>query len=97
MIRLRDISLPPAHNAHQLTFEAAKMLRLPNSKIKQLRLVRRSVDARKKPDVRIIYTVDVAVEGNEQKILKQSGCILTGLCRYRKRNIGMKNSYYKII
>ena len=74
MIRLRDISLPPEHNAHQLTFEAAKMLRLPNSKIKQLRLVRRSVDARKKPDVRIIYTVDVAVEGNEQKILKQSGC-----------------------
>ena len=74
MIRLRDISLPPEHNAHQLRFEAAKMLRVPNSKIKQLRLVRRSVDARKKPDVRIIYTVDVAAEGNEQKILKQSGC-----------------------
>ena len=50
------------------------MLRVPNSKIKQLRLVRRSVDARKKPDVRIVYTVDVAVEGSEQKILKQSGC-----------------------
>ena len=74
MIRLRDISLPPEHNAHQLTFEAAKMLRVPNSKIKQLRLVRRSVDARKKPDVRMIYTVDVALDGNEQKILKQSGC-----------------------
>ena len=74
MIRLRDISLPPEHNAHQLMFEAARMLRVPNSKIKQLRLVRRSVDARKKPEVRMIYTVDVAVEGNEQKILKQSGC-----------------------
>ena len=74
MIRLRDISLPPEHNAHQLQFEAAQMLRISNSKIRQLRIVRRSVDARKKPDVRIIYTIDVAVDGSENKILKQSGC-----------------------
>ena len=90
MIRLRDISLPPEHNAHQLTFEAARMLRVPNSKIKQLRLVRRSVDARKKPEVRIIYTVDVAVEGNEQKILKQSGCKRASpapVCAYRVAKI----------
>ena len=74
MIRLRDISLPPEHNAHQLRFEAAQMLRISNSKIRQLKIVRRSVDARKKPDVKIIYTVDVAVDGSENKILKNSGC-----------------------
>ena len=74
MIRLRDISLPPEHNAHQLQFEAARLLRLNNSKIRTLSIGRRSVDARKKPDVKIIYTVDVAVEGNEQKILRMSGC-----------------------
>ncbi len=74
MIRLRDIALPPEHNAHQLQYEAAQMLRLSNSKIRQLKIVRRSVDARKKPDIKIIYTIDVAVEGNEKKILKQSAC-----------------------
>ena len=74
MIRLRDISLPPEHNAHQLQFEAARMLRISNSKIRKLHIVRRSVDARKKPDVKIIYTVDVAVEGNEAKILRASSC-----------------------
>ena len=74
MIRIRDISLPPEHNAHQLRFEAAQLLRVSNSKIKKLRIVRRSVDARKKPDVKIIYTVEVAVDGNEQKILRASGC-----------------------
>ncbi|MDD5863540.1 MAG: hypothetical protein PUD80_02740 [Firmicutes bacterium] len=74
MIRLHDISLPPEHNDAQLLFEAARLLRVPNSKIRKLRIVRRSVDARKKPDVRIVYTVDVAVEGSEKKILKQSGC-----------------------
>lgn len=74
MIRIRDIQLPPEHNAHQLTYEAARQLKISASKIRQLRLVRRSVDARKKPDVKLVYTVDVAVEGSEGKILKQSGC-----------------------
>ena len=58
MIRLSDISLPPEHSAHQLPFEAARMLRIPNSKIRGVRIVRRSVDARKKPNVRIIYTTE---------------------------------------
>ena len=74
MIRLSDISLPPEHSAHQLPFEAARMLRIPNSKIRGVRIVRRRVDARKKPNVRIIYTIDLTVDGSEKKILKQSGC-----------------------
>lgn len=87
MIRLRDIPLPPEHNAHQLQFEAAQMLRISNSKIRQLRIVRRSVDARKKPDIKIIYTVDVAVDGNEKKIMRASGC---------KRAAIAPVSYYKV-
>ncbi len=87
MIRLREISLPPEHNVAQLAFEAARMLKLPNSKIHNIRLVRRSVDARKKPDVRIVYTIDVAVEGNEEKIIRRSGC---------KRACVAPNSYYRL-
>ena len=74
MIRIRDISLPPEHNENQLVYEAARALRISASKIRALRLVRRSIDARKKPDVRIIYTIDVAVDGSENKVLKSSGC-----------------------
>lgn len=74
MIRIREISLPPEHNVAQLSYEAARMLKISNSKVRRVKLVRRSVDARKKPDVRIVYTIDVAVDGNESKILKQSGC-----------------------
>ena len=74
MIRIREIPLPPEHSVHQLPFEAARLLKVQNSKIRGIRLVRRSVDARKKPDVKIVYTVDVQVDGNEQKILRQSGC-----------------------
>ena len=74
MIRIREISLPPEHNVAQLPYEAARLLKLPNSKIRGLKIVRRSVDARKKPDVRIVYTVDVMIDGNEKKLIRQSGC-----------------------
>ncbi len=74
MIRLRDIPMPPEHSASQLQFEAAKLLRLSPSKIRELKIVRRSVDARKKPEVKIIYTLDVTVEGSESKILRHAAC-----------------------
>ena len=79
MIRLRDISLPPEHSPSQLQFEAARLLRLSPSKIRGIRIVRRSVDARKKPHVKIIYTLDAAVEGSETKILKHAACKRAGI------------------
>jgi len=86
MIRIRDISLPPEHDENQLIYEAARALRISASKIRGLSLIRRSIDARKKPDVRIIYTVDVAVDGSEHKILKASGCkkaAIAPVCFYK--------------
>ena len=87
MIRIRDIALPPEHNVNQLPFEAAQLLKVPNSKVRGLKLVRKSVDARKKPDVKIIYTIDVMVDGNEEKIIRKSGC---------KRASIAPVSYYKL-
>lgn len=86
MIRIREISLAPEHTVAQLSYEAARALKVANSKVRRVRIIRRSVDARKKPDVRIVYTIDVAIEGNEAKILKQSGC---------KRAAIAPISYYK--
>ena len=87
MIRIREISLPPEHTQAQLIYEAAKLLRISGSKIREIRLVKRSIDARKKPDVHVIYTIDVVVDGNEEKILKKSGC---------KRALIAPISYYNI-
>lgn len=87
MIRIREIALPPEHNPAQLGFEAARLLKVANSKVRQIKIVRRSIDARKKPDVKVVYTIDVAVEGNENKIIKQSGC---------KRASVAPISYYKV-
>lgn len=70
MIRIREIAMQPEHTQPQLLYEAAKLLKIQNSKIRRLTIVRRSVDARKKPDVKIVYTVDVTVEGDEKKIVR---------------------------
>ena len=87
MIRIREISLPPEHSVAQLSYEVARALKISNSKVRKVKIVKRSVDARKKPDVRIVYTVDAVIDGNEGKILKQSGC---------KRAAIAPISYYKL-
>ncbi len=74
MIRISQITMDPEHTPQQLIYEASRALKISGSKIRKLKIVRRSIDARKKPEVRMVYTVDVAVEGNEAKILRQSGC-----------------------
>ena len=87
MIRIREISMHPEHNVAQLSFEAAQLLRISASKVRKIKIVRRSVDARKKPEIRIVYTIDVTVEGNEKKILKDARC---------KRASLAPVSYYKV-
>lgn len=86
MIRIHDISLLPEQDVTQLSYEAARLLRISPSKIRSLQLVKRSVDARKKPDVRMIYTVDVSVDGSENAILRKSGC--------KKASLSPKNEYH---
>ena len=69
MIRIRDLSLAPGQGKDQLKRLAAKQLRIPEGEIGALHIFKKSVDARKKQDVRLIYTVDVTVSGNEGKLL----------------------------
>ena len=74
MIRVQEIALPPGHEMEDLRREAARLLKLPQEKLRSMRLVRRSVDARKKPEVRFVYAVDVEVDGAEAAILRRSRC-----------------------
>ncbi len=93
LIRIREIALPPEHSVAQLGYEAARLLKINNSKVRQVRIIRRSVDARKKPDVKIVYTIDVAVDGSEKRILKQCGCkraALAPLTYYKPPKCGVQ-------
>jgi len=79
MLRLTDIRLPlpdgPAHAEAELRAAAAQRLGLRPDDISALRLVRRSLDARKKNAAVFLYSLDVscADQAGEARVLAQAG------------------------
>ena len=71
MIRIRDIILPPEHDRNTLCYCAAQVLKVRSSDITTLQIFKRSLDARKKPDLAWVYTVDVTLKKGERQLVKQ--------------------------
>ena len=69
MILLRDLKLRPGEPETALRALCAKKLRLPERAILDLRPVRRSLDARKKPALFWVWSVAVRVDADEEKLL----------------------------
>ena len=59
MIRITDLKMPTGAGRKELIKKAARELHIRETDIKELSIRRRSLDARKKPDLFYIYTVDV--------------------------------------
>ncbi len=70
MIRIGQMKLDPDHSQSDLIEKIAKTLRISEKDILHYEIKKQSIDARKKPDIKYIYTVDVKVQ-NEQKVLKK--------------------------
>ena len=71
MLTIRDLSLPAQHDPSALWVLAARALKIPGSEISELHIRKKSLDARKKDDIRYIYTVDVATRHSENRVLRQ--------------------------
>lgn len=70
MIRVNQVKVRPGHSEEQLKKKAAENLKIPVQDIDTVKIVRQSIDARKKPDIFYTYTLDVSVK-KEEKILKR--------------------------
>lgn len=68
MIRINQLKLPVDHTEEALWSKAAKTLKLPVKEIESLKIIKQSVDARKKEELHFTYTVDVKVP-NEKTVL----------------------------
>lgn len=69
-IRIDQIKIKPEHDSRDsLMREAAGRLHISEKDITDLRILKKSIDARKKPDVFLLYQVVVEVSCNEQKLL----------------------------
>lgn len=70
MIRVNQITLGIEESRDRVKSKVAKALRIPETDIQAMRIFRESLDARK-GKMRFVYTVDVAVRG-EQKVLRRN-------------------------
>lgn len=65
MLRISQIKRNAEKGEQGLKHAAAKELRIREEEIQNLRICKRSLDARKKPELYYVYTVDVEV--NDEK------------------------------
>lgn len=70
MIRINQIKMNLADGEDRLKEKAASILKLRLSDICSVKIVKKSIDARHKPDIKYVYSVNVTV-ANEKKINKR--------------------------
>ncbi|MBP3459399.1 MAG: NAD(P)/FAD-dependent oxidoreductase [Lachnospiraceae bacterium] len=70
MIKINQIKMPPGYRNEQIKAHIAKQLHLSGESIKDVRILKESIDARKKPDV--FYTLSVVFScDRETEIIKK--------------------------
>ena len=96
MIRIRDIKLPVTCGMGDLIEETAKILCLdkiyPGNSYPgfSLKLLRKSTDARRKPDIYFVYTVLVLISDEDEKKI-------TGYLRHNRTNPKVKRNLDRIL
>ena len=71
MLKVTGLKLPLGFREENLRRAAAQKLRVPEGEIVNLRLAKKSVDARKKEDVHFVCAVEVEISGDENKLLSR--------------------------
>ena len=76
LIRVSQIKVHPEADKEVLVRKAAKILGIQNREIADLKIVKQSIDARKKPEIFYSYVVDVELipekAGQQEKIIKRN-------------------------
>lgn len=72
MLRLTELKLPLDHAEDALSAAVLQRLGIPASDLLSVSVFRRGYDARKKSQIHLVYTLDVAVK-NEAAVLKRCG------------------------
>lgn len=71
MIRINEVKQSLDATKEDLFRSCKKILKIKDEQIVSMTIARQSVDSRKKDNVFFCYTVDVEVEGDEEKIIKK--------------------------
>ncbi|MQN00654.1 MAG: FAD-dependent oxidoreductase [Lachnospiraceae bacterium] len=88
-IQIDQIKISPEQDSREaLLREAAKRLHISKKDITDLCILKKSIDARKKPDVFLLYQIAVRIKGDESKILKNHR--IKNIAEYQKKTYNVK-------
>ena len=73
MIRVGNLAVQPGQTEQEALRLAMRRLRLPPEALISFRVSKKSVDARDKSRIRLIYTLDLAVRADEALLIKRYG------------------------
>jgi len=73
MIRISQLKLQPNHSEKELLQKLAKTLHISEKEIVSYQIKKQSIDARKKPELKYVYTIDVIVQNEPQVMKRQKG------------------------
>ncbi len=70
MIRVHQVRLPLDHDESRMRRDVARVLGIAPRHIDRMEVYRQAIDARRKSDIRLVYTVDVEVSGARRPDLR---------------------------
>ena len=97
MLKLSNLSLPVGHGPKELERKAAAILGIKPSALGGVTILRQSIDARKKSEVRWVYTVAVEVEREEALAQKVKGASLYRPTPYQLPASGRKLDHPPVV
>ena len=68
MLRINQVKIKIGHTQEQLHRKTAELLHIAVQELLEIKIIRQSIDARRKPEIFYSYSLDVKVK-NEAKIL----------------------------
>lgn len=70
MLKINQVKLPAGHSKKELETKIRKILRLSAKDELTYQITRRSIDARKKPEIYYVYTIEARVQ-KESAVIKK--------------------------
>ena len=70
MLTLQQVKLPVSHTREDLEKKIMKTLKISSQELQTWKIRKQSLDARKKPELYFVYTIEVSVK-KENKVLKK--------------------------
>ena len=77
MLRIQQLKVPLTYDEAYLKKELSRKLKIPSSEIKELKVRKQSLDARKKPELYYVLTVDLTVTKEQTLIKKKTNLMVS--------------------